>query len=250
MSIISAFDNKTEEILKPRSVISKVENFPEIVVVTFNEKIFDLIRKMDNSECIDGMSMGYYIPIYKINYKEKNIAVYHTLLGGAGSAACMEEVIAKGGKKFIFFGSCGTLDKNIVAGHFILPSDAYRDEGTSYHYVPAEDYIKVKTYTKLENIFLKLDLPYIITKTWTTDALYRETKNNMLKRKSEGCLAVDMECASIMSVGQFRNVEVYQFLYAEDTLDGIEWDRRTMGKVPMSTYEIYLHTALDIATMI
>lgn len=119
-----------------------------------------------------------------------------------------------------------------------------------YHYVPAEDYIKVKTYTKLENIFLKLDLPYIITKTWTTDALYRETKNNMLKRKSEGCLAVDMECASIMSVGQFRNVEVYQFLYAEDTLDGIEWDRRTMGKVPMSTYEIYLHTALDIATMI
>lgn len=132
MSIISAFDNKTEEILKPRSVISKVENFPEIVVVTFNEKIFDLIRKMDNSECIDGMSMGYYIPIYKINYKEKNIAVYHTLLGGAGSAACMEEVIAKGGKKFIFFGSCGTLDKNIVAGHFILPSDAYRDEGTSY----------------------------------------------------------------------------------------------------------------------
>lgn len=250
MSIVNTFDDITEEILKPSNVISKIEGFPELVVVTFKDKIIDLIRKMDSVVCVDEMNMGYTIPIYKISYKGKNIAVYHTLLGGAGSAACMEEVIAKGGKKFVFFGSCGTLDKNIAAGHFIIPSEAYRDEGTSFHYVPVEDYIKVKTYTTLENIFHKLELPYIITKTWTTDAIYRETKNNMLKRKSEGCLAVDMECASIMSVGQFRNVDVYQFLYAEDTLDGIEWDCRTMGKVPMSTYEIYLQTALDIATML
>lgn len=250
MSIINTFDNVTEEVLKPSSFINKVENFPEVVVVTFKDKIFDMVRKMVGAECVGEMNMGYTIPIYKIAYKGKNLAFYHTLLGGAGSAACIEEVIARGGKKFVFFGSCGTLDKNIAAGHFIIPTEAYRDEGTSYHYAPEGDYIEIKTAIKLEDIFHKLELPYITTKTWTTDALYRETKNNMLKRKSEGCLAVDMECASIMSVGQFRNVEIYQFLYAEDTLDGIEWDCRTMGKVTMSTYEIYLHTALEIAVML
>lgn len=50
--------------------------------------------------------------------------------------------------------------------------------------------------------------------TWTTDAFYRETKRNMEKRKEEGCGVVEMECASIMAVGQIRKKEVYQFLYA------------------------------------
>ncbi len=48
-----------------------------------------------------------------------------------------------------------------------------------------------------------------------------------------------IEGASIMAVGQFRDVEVYQFLYAEDTLDG-EWDCRTMGKVPYGMDLIFL----------
>jgi purine-nucleoside phosphorylase len=95
-----------------------------------------------------------------------------------------------------------------------------------------------------------LEIPYIKTKTWTTDALYRETRKNMMDRKSDGCLTVDMECASIMSVSQFRNVELYQFLYGEDTLDGVEWDSRTMGKVQISSFEKYLQTALEIAVRV
>ena len=37
----------------------------------------------------------------------------------------------------------------------------------------------------------------------------------MRKRKDDGCIVVDMECASIMAVGQFRNIPVYQFLYVQ-----------------------------------
>lgn len=247
MSIIDSFDNLSEEILKPTVIIKKVEDFPEIVVVTFKDTVLNIASNMEESVQISELNAGFTIPIYKVRYKGKSIAVYQTLIGGAGSAGCLEEVIAKGGKKFIFFGSCGTLDKDVAAGHFIIPTEAYRDEGTSYHYMPAGDYIKVETSSKLEDIFSKLGLPYITAKTWTTDALYRETRNNMVKRKSEGCLAVDMECASVMAVGQHRNVEIYQFLYSEDTLDGIEWDGRTMGRVTLSTYEIYLKTALEVA---
>ncbi|WMJ76205.1 MULTISPECIES: nucleoside phosphorylase [unclassified Sedimentibacter] len=250
MSIVSSFDINSEEVLKATDVVKKSDRFPKTVVVTFKDKVLELVKEMNGSKCIGEMNMGYTIPIYEVTYKGKSIAVYNTLLGGAGSAACMEEVIARGGEKFIFFGSCGTLDKNIAPGHFIIPSDAYRDEGTSYHYAPEGDYINVKTASKISEIFEELKLPNIITKTWTTDALYRETRGNMEKRKSEGCLAVDMECASVMAVGQFRNVDVFQFLYAEDTLDGICWDSRTMGKVPSDTYDAYLRTALNIAAML
>ena len=45
-------------------------------------------------------------------------------------------------------------------------------------------------------------LPYILGKVWTTDGFYRETRNNMEKRRAEGCIAVDMECASVMAAAQ------------------------------------------------
>ena len=250
MSIEKAFDNLSEEILQPWNIVNKIENFPEVVIVTFNEDIINIVEKRSDAEIIGEFNAGYKIPIYKITHKNKKIAIYKTLIGAAGTVGLLEESIAKGGKKFVVFGSCGTLDKDISVGNFIIPTAAYRDEGTSYHYMPASDYIEVKTSGKLSEIMTELKLPHIKGKTWTTDAIYRETRNNMLKRKSEGCLTVEMECAAVMAAGQFRDIEVYQYLYAEDNLDSDEWERRSMGSVPLSAKERYLLIALDIAVMV
>ena len=46
-----------------------------------------------------------------------------------------------------------------------------------------------------------------------------------------------MECASIMAVGQFRNIPVYQFLYGDDTLDGTKWDRRKIDDISKESME-------------
>ena len=67
----------------------------------------------------------------------------------------------------------------------------------------------------------------------------------MEKRRADGCIAVDMECASVMAAAQFREAEVYQFLYAEDSLCGAVWDPRTMRAVPASAHEKYLRVALE-----
>ena len=160
-------------------------------------------------------------------------------------------MIAWGVKKFVFFGCCGVLDNTIADGNLVVPTEAYRDEGTSYHYMPAGDYIEVKTADKLSEIMTELKLPYVKGRTWTTDAFFRETRNNMQKRKDEGCLTVEMECASIMAAGQFRGVEVYQYLYAADNLDAAEWEIRSLGEeLLLSEDEKYLIIALDIASMV
>ena len=51
------------------------------------------------------------------------------------------------------------------------------------------------------------------------------------------CIVVDMECASIMAVGQFRNIPVYQFLYGDDTLDGTKWDKRKIDDISKESME-------------
>jgi len=50
-----------------------------------------------------------------------------------------------------------------------------------------------------------------------------------------------------MAVGQFRNVDVYQFLYASDSLDAEEWDPRILGNMPDDMRESHLHIAFEIA---
>ena len=228
MSIIDTFDNKTEEMVKADKMITKIEEFPELIIMIFKESLISYIKEMDGVKIIGYINAGDSVPIYKINYKGKVFAIVRTLIGGAGTAGMAEELIAMGAKKILIYGSCGTLFKDILKGHFIIPNAAYRDEGVSYHYMPQSDFVEIPTSNELENIFKELDVPYIKGKTWTTDALYRETRGNMEKRKKEGCIVVDMECASIMSVGVFRNIPIYQFLYGDDTLDGTKWDRRKL----------------------
>ena len=162
-------------------------------------------------------------------------------------AELMDEMLALGAKRVLLYGSCGVLDASLTAGRLILPTAACRDEGTSYHYLPPADYVDIPTAERLGEIFDELGLPYVKGRVWTTDAIYRETRANVEKRRADGCIAVDMECASAMAVGRFRSAEVYQFLYAEDSLDGSEWDARTWGAVPASDYEKYLRVALEAA---
>lgn len=251
MSIIDTFDDVTEEIIKPGDSIPEVIGFPDVVVVTFSRKIMDVLLTTYEAKQIDELNCGFAsIPIYKICYKKKELAVYTTMMGGPASAALLEQVIAKGGKKFVFFGSCGTLNKAISSGHLIVPSSAYRDDGVSYHYAKLSDYIYIKTADKLAGILSEMEIPYIKTKTWTTDAFYRETRGNMLKRKNDGCLAVEMECASIAAVCQYREVDFYQYLFTEDNLDSEKWERRIMGKLTQNDREKYLAIALEIAIRI
>jgi nucleoside phosphorylase len=67
---------------------------------------------------------------------------------------------------------------------------------------------------------------YLLAKTWTTDAIFRETRAKTALRRSEGCLTVEMEAASMFAVAQFRNVPLGQILYGGDQLDDEQWDKR------------------------
>jgi len=248
MSIINSFDASSKAVLEPSYLAKPIENFPETVILTFKAQIIEELIKNFDVTIIDELSAGFKIPVYKFNYNGKEIGMYQTLIGGAGTVGLLEEIFVKGGKKILAFGSCGTLDRSLSEGHIILPTEAYRDEGVSYHYMPESDYVSVKTSEKLSKIFDELELPYVMAKTWTIDALYRETEKNMKARKADGCLAVDMECASIMALSNFRGVEAYQFLYAEDNLDSIKWEARSMGRVSQNEYEKYLNIAVEVSS--
>lgn len=70
------------------------------------------------------------------------------------------------------------------------------------------------------------DIPYLKAKTWTTDAIYRETRDKIALRVQEGCVTVEMEASAFFAVAQFLGVTLGQILYGGDDLSGTEWDGR------------------------
>jgi nucleoside phosphorylase len=229
MTIVHAFDEASEEVIRASQVVRPVEDFPETVVVTYSRVKFDYLVQHYPCDHIATVNTACApIPIYRVEAEGVSYAAYLSLIGGPAASGIMEEVIGFGGRRFLFFGSCGVLDKDILSGHIAVPTAAYRDEGTSYHYLAPSAYVEIPTAEPLAEILRELDVPFHLTRTWTTDAIYRETRGNMAKRKAEGCRVVEMECASTAAVARYRGVEFSQFLYGADSLDGDEWDPRDL----------------------
>ena len=120
----------------------------------------------------------------------------------------------------------------------MIPTEAYRDEGTSYHYAPASDYIRIKNHDVIKAFMEENKIPYVMGGTWTTDAFYRETVNNFEKHKADGCISVEMEGAAVQAVCDFRGLEVYMFFTSGDLLDAPEWTNRTVqGQVKHTQHD-------------
>lgn len=108
-----------------------------------------------------------------------------------------------------------------------------RDEGTSYHYLPAARFIDLEpsAIKAIEQTFCALNIPFQKCITWTTDGFFRETRDMVEYRKSEGCATVEMECAALAACAQKRGAVFGQILYTADSLANVyAHDERDWGK--------------------
>lgn len=100
MSIINTFDNKTKAILEPTKLVDKIENFPEVTIIVFKERFFNYLQEEFGMKIIGHINAGYFIPVYKLKYNNKEYTITRTIMGGAGTAGVTEELIAMGAKKY------------------------------------------------------------------------------------------------------------------------------------------------------
>ena len=102
-------------------------------------------------------------PVYKIRYKDTDIAFYLSRVGAPACVVGFEEIVAMGAKKFVLFGSCGVLDDDNVKDKLIIPVSAVRDEGTSYHYIAPSPEIEAdpRSVRILESVLSNCGYPYI-----------------------------------------------------------------------------------------
>lgn len=247
--ITESFDNRSQAIISPQ----RKADAPQVdaCILTFSHVIEEFVlanyacRQIASLWSATGMT-----PVYCIGYKGRKFAFYKTFIGAPACVATVEDSLAEiRTDKYILFGGAGCLNQEIAHGKVMVPTEAYRDEGTSYHYAPAADYISVKHAETVAAFMQKNGIPYVKGKTWTTDAFYRETVNNFAKRKAEGCISVEMECAALQAMCDFRDLNLYAFFTSGDLLDAPEWDsRRKAGETAGTQHDTgHFDIALELA---
>ena len=152
-------------------------------------------------------------------YEGKRITVGN---GGfyAPDSAFMTELICAGGVKTIIrLGSCGALKKEINIGDFILADKAIRGDGVTRYYV-ADDYspvIDTGLSSALDKVFSSAAAVHK-GGVWTTDALFRETKEIVNSYIKKGAIAVDMVTSPLATVANLYKVKAAAILTVSDNL--------------------------------
>ena len=230
--LLEEFDFDKSAVIEPWFVHQPVEGFPETVISIFHHTLFLRIAEfLGGVKIADTKDVDGHWPVYEVKYKEKRFALYKARLGAPACVGSFEDLIPMGAKRIILLGNCGVLDKSIEDCGIIIPTKAIRDEGTSYHYAPPSDYIDVnkKYIPEFIEVLNACGYPYVTGTTWPTDAFYRETRSKVNRRKEMGAICVEMECAAMQAMCDFRGVEFFQFLYAGDNLDHSTWDPRSLS---------------------
>lgn len=252
--ILEEFDSTYEAVINPWMIKEKNPDFPDTVIGIFSHLLFDRIVEFTGATQIDYFKDADGVwPIYKASYKGTDVAIVKARVGGPSCVGGLEDVLAAGGKRVILLGNCGVLDRNIEDCGIIIPTKAIRDEGTSYHYAPASDFIDVnKKYAdEFKAVCDEFGYPYVEGITWTTDGVYRETREKVAKRKAMGAICVEMECASVQAMCDFRGIDFFQFLYAGDNLDHSTWEPRSLsGSVRLDDKEKIALLAFELAAKI
>lgn len=194
--------------------------------------------------CCNGITKVY---VFEIDGMK--IAGYLSHIGSAMAGGDVIDVNwLTGANKFIMFGSAGSLDSDATDGKFVIPTESYREEGLSYNYVEPSDYIEIRNSKVVKKIFDELKLPNVSGKVWTTDAIYRETKAKLEARKSEGCIAVEMELAGVQAVCDYYGWNLYDFLVTGDVLDKAVYDISGLANANHNMDKLYI--AIEIAKRI
>ncbi len=168
----------------------------------------------------------YHTDLYVFEEGGLTFGIVGCVVGSSFAVLVAEELFASGCGLLISVTSSGQLTPVQAPPYFILIDRALRDEGTSYHYLPADAFSHAPEPLMgvLENAFDDLDVPVVRGATWTTDAPFRETDDAIQTMRRRGLLAVEMEAAALYAFAKARGKPVVCFAHVTNQMGQIEGD--------------------------
>jgi len=223
------------------------------VVVLLTDFMFKYaMRLLESAERV-----GYYAPASGFamgRYGGVEVFLTRPYFGAPAAATTLEMLVAGGGRVFIVVGEVGALNPVLRIGDVLVPTWGLREEGVSFHYMPSnyvpkpDRELASKLFHEVKRVKGKRRIRVFRGGVWSTDALFRETRDKVVEYSRIGVLGVDMESTALMTVAAYRKVKLAVVAAVSDELYGEEWRKGFGTRKLRRTEKIVVKAALNIIT--
>lgn len=212
-----------EKFLSKKGITREEMGLQKTVIFTFIEDMRKLLLKKLNVE--EATNKIFRTSFYNSPPGEPQFSIIGDPVGAPQAVILMEQLIGFGVERILFLGLCGGLQEHTRIGDIVIPTRAYREEGTSFHYLPPEvvPAVSENLLSCIEKSASRMGLALHKGPLWSTDAIYRETRAKINRYRQMGALGVDMEISAVYSVAQYRGIETAAVLVVSDETAAPEW---------------------------
>jgi len=187
-----------------------------------------------DSGCFSGLAGRYalhrHVLFHAQLYRGDTFFLAGPAVGAPMAVICLEKLIALGARRIVVYGWCGSLHPSLAAGELFVPTGGLSEEGTSGHYHGGEGGDDESLRSWLVETLAGVGHHPKQGRIWTTDAVYRETREKVQRYSAQGILAVDMEYTALRAVAAFRRVSLAAVMLVSDELFHREWVPRFQHK--------------------
>lgn len=188
----------------------------------------DILRYLDKNRRIEANPNWacYHTTLHDFSLNGLTLGIIGCAVGASFAVLLAEQLFASGCRLLISVTSSGQILPVREPPYFILIEKALRDEGTSYHYLPAAEYVSIPDalLELFEDDVPGLETPLARGAVWTTDAPFRETRSAIEACRSKGILAVEMEAAALYAFARARGHPVICFAHITNRMASAEGD--------------------------
>lgn len=142
-------------------------------------------------------------------------------IGGPYAVLIAEQLLTAGARVIVGITSAGRVGATLPLPCIVVADRAVRDEGTSLHYLPADEQVTTPTPALAAALVEALAPVADVHRglVWTTDAPYRETAEQLRHWSEAGALAVEMQAASLFAFGAARHAQVGVVALVSNSVD-------------------------------
>ena len=185
----------------------------QIILTNFGHYMKRFSTLCDDTTSTEGSAMT------ASHSKKMGVSIIDFSIGSPVAALIIEILATAEPKAVLFLGIVGGLHRSLKVGDFILPTAAIRDEGASRHFmpqqVPALPTFKIQKF--VSQMLLENGHDYRTGVVHTTDYRFWEFDERFKQQLyEERALAIEMETATLFSVGFASKVPVGALLLVSD----------------------------------
>lgn len=192
---------------------SSLEDFQPYILLTNFPKYMEIFSKKVNAEIVQGSAMTC------CHEKDLKITIINYGIGSPVAALIMELLSFIKPQATVMLGMCGGLRPEYQIGDYFNPVAAIREEGTSFAYLP-ERCPSLSSFIIQRYVCSELErngMAYRTGVIHTTNVRFWEFKEDFKQKLiEERSQAIDMECATLFTVGFVNAVPIGALMLISD----------------------------------